>query len=190
MSLPLKVLRVFPNPWAFIHHELGPQGAFPSDPAGRSLAIVKHVGAVLERVTPGDRADVFVGGHRVTDPRGDGTKARFRFPGLDAAMLGGTPVELPAKSDYYMDALREGSLVPADEATAKAVKCAFPDLKAAKAAGVAKFDSELGQGTWAELEKLLADAAKAPPAPTPEPTGASGGNKPGKGGNKPDGGNV
>lgn len=166
MPLPLKSLRVFPNPWAFIHHELGPQGACPVDPAGRDVRVVTFVGAARVVVTPGDRQGLRVGSLVVADPRGDGSKVRFRYPCLDAGLTKGTPVEVPVNG-YYLQALADGSLVPADEKTAKGAKCLHATLDAAKAVGVAKFESLYGAGAWAELEQELARSTtdKAPSAP-------------------------
>lgn len=177
MPLPLKHFRVLPNPWLLMHHELGPQCAKQVDPAGREPKFLAYVGAQLVVVKPTDREDVKVGERTVSDPRGDGTKARFIFPSLKPGFLEGTPIEVSSKSAYYRQALENGEIVPADEATAKAVKCMFASLGAAKADAVGKFDGEHGTGTWAELEKLLKDENKPAKAP-------------GKGAAQPDGGNV
>lgn len=165
MPLPLKTLRVFPNPWALIHHELGPQGACPNDNGGREDGPLRFVGAVRELHGVEVRDGLKVKDSVVSDPRGNRAFGKFRYPGLSASLTSGTPVEVPASSGYYRQRLEQGDLVPADEKTAKAVKCAFADMKAAKAAGVAAFDALHGTGSWLELEKLLgADE----PAPAPE----------------------
>lgn len=174
MPLPLKSLRVFPNPWAFIHHELGPQGAFPVDPAGRDVRVVTFVGAERVVVKPADRQDLKVGSFTVADPRGDGSKVRFRYPGLDAGLTKGTPVELPV-TGYYLQALADGSLVPADDKTTKGAKFLYANLEAAKEAGVKKFEADYGVGAWSELERELAGkpADKAPSAPKKPATKAA-----------------
>jgi len=163
MPLPLKTFKVFPNPWALIHHELGPQAALSTDNGGRDNGPVRFVGAVRSLTDSADkRESLAVRGVTITEPVADGTKALFRFPGLKPDFLGGEPVDVPASSGYYRHALENGDLVPADERTAATVKCKFRDLRAAKEAGVAKFEADHDKGSWIELEGLLAAEAKAP----------------------------
>lgn len=174
MPLPLKTLRVFPNPWALIHHELGPQGACPTDNGGREDGPLRFVGAVREPFGVEKREGFKVNGLDASDPRGSRAFGRFRYPGLNADLTSGTPIEVPASSGYYKQRLQQGDLVPADERTAKFVGSKFADLKAAKAAGVAAFDADHGGGSWLELEKLLGDGtpvAQPPSEPEKKPSG-------------------
>jgi len=93
----------------------------------------------------------------------------WAFPSLDAALLGPAPgfergIELP-KTPYYLDRLRDGDLIPADERSGEN-GCRFASLAEAKAAGVAVFESHFGEGTFAELCPELAGApAKSAEAP-------------------------
>lgn len=153
MPLPIRTLLVLPNPWAAIHPEKGPQGNCLVDVSGREGAPTRFVGAT--------RAAVVVEKRPPNDPRGDRVDVAFTFPALKPGFLDGTPIEVPASSHYYRDRLADGSLVPADERTTRAVSCQFKSLKEAKAAGVAAFDADHGEGSWEELERLLADTAKA-----------------------------
>lgn len=165
MPLPLKTYRVFPNPWALIHHEKGPQGACPV--AMRDDAPLRFVGA--------ERVSVVAEERDKKDPRGNRVSISFRFPKLDASLVKGEAIEVTAfapDGHYYRDRMVDGSLIPADERTAAAIPDArFKTLAAAKAAGVADFDAHHGKGSWDELEKLLADQAKAPVA-APSTAGA------------------
>ncbi len=177
MPLPLKTYRVFPNPWALIHAEKGPVGAIPK--AAREDSPLRFLGA--------ERVSVVVEERPKNDPRGNRVDISFRYPRLDASLLRGEPEVVTAVAPdghYYRDRLADGSLVPADEPTAKAVTCRFGSLAEAKKAGVADFDAHHGPGSWLELEKLLAEQSKEattvktePPTTTPEA-----GNKPGKAG--------
>jgi hypothetical protein len=141
MPLPLKNLRVLPNPWTLIHVEKGPQGAFPMDSSGRTTAPLRFLGAT--RVAdPQEKREV-------EDPRGQNNKATFSYA-LDEALTNGAPILVPAASAYYRDALRDGDIVPADAATAGAVECKFASLKEARAAGIAAFESHYGNGSFEE----------------------------------------
>lgn len=154
MPLPLKTYRVLPNPWALIHPEKGPVGTVPK--AAREDSPLRFVGA--------ERVAETVEKRPKNDPRGDRVDITFRFPKLDAALLKGEPEVVSAVAPdghYYRDRLVDGSLIPGDEATASAAKCRFGSLEEAKKAGVAVFDADHGEGSWLELEKLLADQAKA-----------------------------
>lgn len=155
MPLPLRKLLVLPNPWAAIHPEKGPQGNCLVDVSGREDAPTRFVGAA--------RAAVVVEKRKANDPRGDRVDVRFAYPALKPGLLDGTPIEVPANSPYYRDRLTDGSLIPGDERTAKAVACRFESLKDAKEAAVKAFDADHGEGSWLELEKLLGDEAKAAP---------------------------
>lgn len=188
MPLPTKTLRVFPNPWTLIHAERGAEGRCHVDTAGRG-GIVRFIGAEIDT----DRT-------RVTEARPDGDprysrqETFLKFPALNDALNGPAKgaekgIEV-AKTGYYLGCLRNGELIPADDATAAAANCKFKSLKDAKDAGIAEFESHHGKGTYAELEKRLTDAARdalermkkaaeaaaAPEQPTTD-TASSGGKK-------------
>jgi len=158
MPLPLKTFKVFPNPWALIHHEIGPQGACPTDNGGRDDGPLRFVGATREAYNTEAREGTKIGELVASDPRGHRGFARFRYPSLSADLLSGTPIDLPASSGYNRQRLEQGDLIPADERTAKAVKCKYADLNAAKTDAVAKFDADHGKGSWLELEAILVPA--------------------------------
>lgn len=46
-----KTIKVLPNPWQFIHPELGPQAACPTDASGRDDSPLRWVGAARKFVT-------------------------------------------------------------------------------------------------------------------------------------------
>lgn len=167
MPLPKKTIRVLPNPWGFIHHELGPQGRCHEDTGGRG-SDPRYIGA---RQCPKEtvRLTQYEGKHNET--RLDDWKIVFKFPMLDAALLEPDPefkdgLELP-KTPYYLDRLRDGDLIPADKATAQ-LDCRFKSLKDARAAGIGKFEADFGEGTFVELCPELGDKPAELPAPPAE----------------------
>ncbi len=144
MPLPLRKLRVLPNPWANIHPDHGPQGICVRDSGGHTSGTLQYLGAtprvnVLEKRDEGD-------------PRGNRAFYVFSYPSLSAALdaASGEPFEVPVGSAYYTDRLQDGSLVAADEATAKATSARFKSLAEARKAGIAEFESHFGVGTFAE----------------------------------------
>lgn len=157
MPLPLKTLRILPNPWTMIHYagaspgpDKGPQGAFPMDSAGRSDMPLRFIGAILTE-DPSTEKRI------ANDPRGPNNKGTFKYPGLNPATLtSGTPIEVPASSAYYRDALREGDVVPGDSATAERIPCRFKSLAEARADGIKRFEAEHGEGTFEEAFPALA----------------------------------
>lgn len=156
MPLPLRKLRVFPNPWILITLENGPQGALAYSGA-RNIGPLRYVGAV-------PRVDVLEA-RDLGDPRGDRAKYVFTFPGLDGTLLGGEAIELPANEPFFHDRLHDGSLVPADVATAKAFpESRFKSLAEARAAGIAEFESHFGPGSFEEAfsGESFAAGGKAP----------------------------
>jgi hypothetical protein len=159
MPLPKKTIRVFPNPWIFIHHDHGPQGVCHRDTGGRG-ADPSFVGAELDtaktRFTEERQADK-------GDHRHNRQVTVFRFLALNAALTGpaedaASGIELP-KTPYYLDRLRDGDLVPADAATAGANPCKFNTLAEARAAGVAVFEANYGEGVFVEAFPELADSS-------------------------------
>jgi hypothetical protein len=116
-TLNRRPLKVVPNPYCHIDHNGLPAGAYPMDfevSAGRRM----HIGAVLETVKP------------------DETPAKAKpDPGGDMMLMVGTPPPEPGDhrwrftlepididdTPYHRAGLREGSLLPADERTHRAV---------------------------------------------------------------------
>lgn len=142
MPLPLRKLRVFPNPWTLITLDDGPQGALAYGGA-RNVGALRYLGSVPKVVVRESRD--------VGDPRGNDAKYLFTYPALDPSLTTGTPLELPAGDPFFHDRLHDGSLIPADEATAKAFpRAQFKSLLEARSAGIAEFESHFGPGSFAE----------------------------------------
>lgn len=184
MPLPKKTIRVFPNPWGFIHHDTGPQGRCHEDTGGRG-STPRYIGS-----EPCPEKTV-----RLTDYESQSNETRldvwqsvFKFPSLDASLLkpakgfeGG--IELP-KTPYYLDRLRDGDLIPADTRSGEN-GARFASLAEAKAAGIAVFDEHYSEGSFAEAfpefsepvtvaETPKAKAAQAATkAPSPTESGAA-----------------
>jgi hypothetical protein len=165
MGLRKKPLRVLPNPWLHIDPDHGPQGRCHIDTRGKGTALA-FVGAEFDpektKITEKRGDDPWKG-----DTRGDRQVTVLRYPALNA-MLDGPSKECPegieiGSTPYYLDRLRDGDLVPADESTASQVPCRFKSLSEARAAGIAKWDAEKGEGvpTFAEGMPELAKATKA-----------------------------
>lgn len=182
MPLPLRTLRVLPNPWAMIHPDNGPQGVCVRDSGGRANAPLEYLGATV-RVNVLEARDA-------GDPRGNRAFYVFAYPSLTPALDGpaeGGVIDVPAKNAYYRDRLQDGSLVPADAVSAKDSGALYTDMKAARAAGIKEFESHFGAGTFAEAFKgkpFVPSAAQptaaveAPPlAPPAEDTKATKGGK-------------
>ena len=150
MPLPRKTIRVLPNPWALVHHDHGPQGLCHVDTGGRGTD-PSFVGAELDRAKTHftEKREAEKGDHR---PHRQVTA--FRFPALNVTLDGPAKgfeqgIELP-KTPYYLDRLRDGDLVPADDRTRSDLPCRFKSLAEAKAAGVAVFEANYGEGAFAE----------------------------------------
>lgn len=173
MPLPKKTIRVFPNPWGFIHHETGPQGHCHEDTGGRG-STPRYIGAELcpnktVKVTNFDETDP-------NETRLNEWKIHFRFPSLDAKLTGPSDefkdgIELP-KTPYYLDRLRDGDLIPADVRSGEH-GARFASLAEARAAGIAAFEAHYGEGSFAEVSAELADAVTAPGTPSAKATRVS-----------------
>jgi hypothetical protein len=185
MPLPKKTIRVLPNPWAFIHHELGPQGHCHEDTGGRGTT-PRYIGS---EVCPEKTVKLADYESDPTETRLDPWRIVFRFPALDADLLAPAEgfekgIELP-KTAYYLDRLRDGDLIPADERSAEH-GARFATLAEAKAAAVADFEAHYGEGSFAEVMGELAsltaragasdvadDSSDAPKAPAAAPASSS-----------------
>lgn len=154
MPLPSKTLLVLPNPWAHVHPELGPCGVTYYDNGGRG-GLLRPLGAEIKSEKTALRAE--------GDSRADRQVTWFEYPGLDDGLTKPRKdgaVEVP-KNHYYLDRLRDGDLVPADDATRKASNARFANLEEAKKFGVADLEAQFGEGSWKELEQKLAPESKA-----------------------------
>lgn len=162
-----KTLRVLPNPWGHVHVYADgvprPCVAVQSDMhehvAGR------YIGATADAVETRPGKTVRVGSKSVTMQ-----SARHELHWTFAT----EPVELP-NTGYYRDRLKEGSLVAADEATARAANVKFREpaevLAEAKARAVATFDDQHGAGAFASMQpasETPPPASAAQPAPARE----------------------
>lgn len=81
------------------------------------------------------------------------------------------PVRIPI-SDYYLERIRHGELIAADEFAAQKAGVPFVApatiLAAAKAKAVAEFDGQLGEGTWAQLNEPPANETQGEPSAPPQ----------------------
>ena len=151
MPLPIKTLRVLPNPWTMIHVENGPQGICCADNGGREAAPLSYMGTSV--TVP------VIEARPAADPRGNLALYKFSYPGLNATLTDGEPIEVSAGSHYYRDRLQDGSLVPADPGTAAAVPCMFKSMGEARDAGILAFEQHYGPGTFAQAFPALAGGA-------------------------------
>ena len=150
MPLPKNTIRVLPNPWGFIHHDLGPQARCHLDTNGRG-GDPRFVGAEIaqegvKRLTNYEATS--------NDNRLDEWVIPFHYPALNPLLDGAAEdvedgIEF-ARTPYYLDRLRDGDLIPADTRTAE-LDCRFASLAEARAAGIANFEAHFGAGTFAEL---------------------------------------
>lgn len=107
-----QTLRVVPNPYCHLDEDGEPAGACPADPAHAGGAR-RWVGAVLdtERTKLLDRDSE---GRKIRRPKWDTTGTdqitKFKFSA--------DVVELP-QSVYYLDRIRDGELIAADEETSR-----------------------------------------------------------------------
>src|SRR4051812_649865 len=118
MPLPKKTIRVFPNPWGFIHHDIGPQGRCHEDTGGRGTT-PRYIGS---EPCPEKTVKLADYESQPNETRLDTWLSVFRFFALDASLLKPAKgfedgIEL-AKTPYYLDRLRDGDLIPADALSA------------------------------------------------------------------------
>lgn len=142
MKLKPRSLRVFPNPWgvrdvrdahaATMDAEGRPCGVCPTDPIVDRGAPGRLVGAAV------DAENTVVGATREGEIRSARQSTTYAFLGCPAhetephelaqALAKKEPVTIPF-SQYYCDRIREGSLIAADEATARFAGVKFVDPK-------------------------------------------------------------
>jgi hypothetical protein len=152
-----KTISVLPNKFAFIHPVLGAQGACMQDPhehaRGATGPMIRYVGAKLSHART-----------RITERRD--RKGAFGVPEdhrenkqVTVFEFTEDPVTLPM-TNYYIDRLRDGSLVPADDATMEIAggptRVRFASLKDAEAAARTKWDA--GRGKEGAFDALIKSA--------------------------------
>jgi hypothetical protein len=172
MPLPKKTIRVLPNPWAFIHHELGPQGHCHEDTGGRGTD-PRYIGADYDRESTKLVHDYE---SKPNETRLNIHVQAWEFPVLEASLLKPAKgfedgIEL-AKTAYYLDRLRDGDLIPADERSGEH-GARFASLAEAKAAGIASFEANYGPGTFAEAFPAFSDAVTVAATPSAKAARAS-----------------
>jgi len=165
MPIPKNTIRVLPNPWIFIHHELGPQGHCHVDTGGRGSDL-RYVGAEDD---PNRIKLLHDYESNPSETRLNVHVQAWRFPALDASLAKPavgfeSGIELP-KTHYYLDRLRDGDLVPADKRTLNDQPCKFASLAEARDAGIAAFEANYGDGSFAEA---FPEPSVAKPAPAPD----------------------
>ena len=134
-----KRVNVMPNPYGFMHHLLGPQGACPQDPHEHANPQVRRfVGAKMRSASNG-RQDF-------KDAKGNVLKDFQKYRNLQLTWFefADKPVSIPL-THYYRDRLRDGDIVPGDDECRKTVGARgarFKDIEEAKAAAKEKYDAE------------------------------------------------
>lgn len=114
-------LRVYPNPYASLDAEGNPDGVVRYDPTLGLPGVVHYVGArVAARWA--DRSAAPAGPLRPPPSVSRTNDGRFRRVAREA-VFDGAPVEIP-DSPYHRERVRDGSLVAADERSARA--CGVP----------------------------------------------------------------
>lgn len=154
-------INVVPNPWLALDAKGRPCAVVPVDFEKHSQNR-RWVGADLMAVETRKQETQRVGKHtQVT------VEARHEHRWKFAT----SPVAVPI-SDYYIDRLRRGELLPGDEECARSAGVPFvsPDktLASAKAAAVSVYDGQHGEGAWAsangsETASRAAPDGKKPP---------------------------
>jgi len=133
--MPKRVLRVYVNPYTYIDHEGRPAGVYPHDPA--YLPGQMHVGLTRLQTTVTEKRD----------PSKDDRPPVFDLVHHYDPEVQEVP-DIPGQP-HYRNGIREGSLIPADEATAKAVGMPFEDpslvLERARTAAVKQWTDAHGE---------------------------------------------
>jgi hypothetical protein len=167
MNRFLNTLKVLPNPWATLDHVGRPNHAVPFDPEHNPDR--GWVGAELDREQT-----------RVTSvpPKHENRNARQ----ITVFKFSAEPVVLPI-TEHYLRALKDGSLIAADSATAQRAQMPYRDpgtmLEQTRKSAIATFDREYGDGAWEYLKskrnQLVVEELEAPPPiePVLEPSAKS-----------------
>lgn len=149
----IKFLQVIPNPYRAFDVDGNPTSVYPchrrhapGEYVGATLAIDVLVPAIVDTVKRTRRGQTKA---QTVQTRGERSKGRFVFSV--------EPVDLPADGDvgaYYRAGIREGVLIPANAATARACNMAFepPDavLARERAKAATTFENEFGEAPeWA-----------------------------------------
>lgn len=151
--------KVIANPWASIDAQARPTGRVPlvSDD-GQSVKPGRFVGAKLVATQTAERKTRKIGRYfEVTQDAAFDRAWEFSSAPVDVPGFAGRP------APYYLEQLREGSLIPADEACAVAcgVKFVSPAdvIAKTKTTRRAEYDSQHGAGAFDALQPQL------PPVP-------------------------
>jgi hypothetical protein len=204
MPLTKNVLRVVPNPFAFLDHEGLPAATFPIDPIHHSPDR-RWVGAIVDRSLaadglpktrplpqPGDLIAV------IRDTRPGAAPDAMRRVHVDRAerkrivwahAVDVTEPHVVPISSHYLMGLRQGDLIAADEATAKAANLIKPGapfvppaqaLRAAADKAITDWANTYGEppdvDAWPDNLRAVAGLsalAAPPPASSPQPGAAS-----------------
>ncbi len=166
----MATLRVFPNPWSAPLDKHGsPCGICPRDPDSDGGGPGQYVGARVDR----KRTVVLQKLEAYDRVRSARQNTFYEYLGIasDDAELGAKlaakePVEVP-KTPYYKDRLRDGSLIAADEETARIAKVRF----VAPATYFGQFVKPAAEAPAAEVP-AASDEAKQVDAATEEPVAA------------------
>jgi hypothetical protein len=128
----MNVLRVFPNPFSARDKTGAPCGVCPRDPESDGGGPGQFVGARLDR----GNTKVLQKLKKGDDIRSPMQRTAYEFlgvsaldPELAAKLMNAEPIEVP-RTKYYRDRIAEGSLIAADEATARVAKGRFVEPKA------------------------------------------------------------
>jgi hypothetical protein len=163
-----RTLRVYANPYTFIDHEGRPAGVYPHDAEHRAGA--SHVGLSKVDATTLEKRDP------KWDTRNDLVDVLHTYD----AEVQEVP-DIPGKP-HYRQGIREGSLIPADEATAKAVGMKWEEpaavLERARLKAIQDWTANHGEPpafavddeAHAHVPELLGGPKRKAPAADPAPT--------------------
>lgn len=160
--------KVIANPWASIDALARPTGRVPLVSAGEARP-GKFVGAKLVANKLTERKTRKVGRYFevIQDARYDRVW-EFSSAPVEVDAEGGRP------APYYLERLREGSLIPADQSCATACGVEFADpavvIAKSKEARRAEFDAQHGDGAFDELQPQEDIDPAATPTTTPTTT--------------------
>lgn len=174
----MQVLRVFPNPFAATDRDGVPCAVCPRDPDADGGGPASFVGArvcrkgtqILQDFSKQGRVGKLnIGDYELRSPM---QRTRYEYLGIQSTdpklaelLSAKEPIELPA-TKYYKDRLREGALLPADAATARAAKLtAFIEPKTFFARYVRTQPVEAPEVKAAVVETTLEETS-VPPANT------------------------
>lgn len=165
MPIPVKKLRVLPNPWACIDHMGRPCGTVPCDPVEHVTVDRRWVGA-----TPRARLLNKQESYRVR-----GVEVVTRGADHDLVWEFATePVELP-NTAYYRERICQGDLIAVDQKTLTAAGGGKYDehlalLESIKSKAIKNFDAVNGEGTFEGFRAEREAASAQPEAKATKPS--------------------